>query len=591
MKLVIIGGVAGGASAATRARRLQEHAEIIILQRGPDVSFANCGMPYYIGGEIHDRNKLAVQTPASLRQRFRLDVRVNTTVLQINPDTKTLQVKNDTTNDIYAEKYDELILAVGAEAVRPSITGIETCSGLFTLRSLEDMDRIHDHISRFHVTSAAVIGAGYVGLEMAEQLTRRGLTVTLIERDAQVMAPLDPEMASYLHDSLQQHGVDVILNDSVVSFVDQSNHEIHEAAIHLKSGRTVVARLVILGVGVTPDTRIAVDAGIQCTDCGYIVVDDFLHTSKPNIWAVGDAIRVRNPILPECNAHWSVPLAGPANRQGRMVADNILLGTTNRRTYKGTYGVAVLRLWDQIAACVGLNEKVLRTKQCVHDLTVIHIHPSNHAGYFPGASQLHIKVLFNKETGKIYGAQAVGGEGVDKRIDVIATAMQGGMTMDSLADLELCYAPPVGSAKDPVNYAGMVAQNIMDGLVSQVEWYELEGHLRNTANCSDKFKTAKFLDVRNPDEIAKGGSVVSNAVNIPLDSLRDRIQELDPSVHWIVSCASGQRAYYACRILLQHGFTAVSNLGGAYQTFHSIHPGPCCDQENDSPLTASTNAL
>jgi rhodanese-related sulfurtransferase len=358
----------------------------------------------------------------------------------------------------------------------------------------------------------------------------------------------------------------------------------------------VVARLVIVGVGVTPDTKIAVDAGIQCTDRGYIVVDDLLHTSKPNIWAVGDAIQVRNPILHECNEHWAVPLAGPANRQGRLVADNIFHGTNARRAYKGTYGVAVLRLWDQMAACVGLNEKILRSKQCVHDLTVIHIHPTNHAGYYPGASKLHIKVLFNKATGKIYGAQAVGGEGVDKRIDVIATAMQGGMTMDSLADLELCYAPPVGSAKDPVNYAGMVAQNIMDGLVSQVEWNELEGRLHVVSDDSNKFKSAaKFLDVRDAGEIAAGvGSsvLVTDAVNIPLDSLRDRLHELDPSVPWIVSCASGQRAYYACRILLQNGFKAVSNLGGAYQTFHSIHPSAVtADDSGPARSSTVTNAI
>ncbi|KAL7556489.1 hypothetical protein ACA910_009053 [Epithemia clementina (nom. ined.)] len=571
MKIVIVGGVAAGASAAARARRLSEDAEIVILQSGPDVSFASCGMPYFIGGEISDRDTMAVQTPESLHQRLNLDVRVNAVVESIDVETQTLVVKNASTGQVYSESYDQLVLAVGAAPIKPPIPGIDR-PGLFALRNLQDMDDIVEWINKMTATMPAssmhcvVAGAGFVGLEMVEQLHHRGCQVTLVELQPQILAPLDEEMAAILHRDLEAHGVTVIVNDGIKEFTEDPTDP--EASIlTLGSGRKLpTAHLTILGLGVRPDTAVVKSAGINVTPRGHIIVDDFLHTSAKNVWAAGDAVQVRNAVLGG-EEMWAVPLAGPANRQGRIVADNIFLET--KKKYKGTYAVAVVRSFQEYAASVGMNEKLLRASKLPYQC--VHIHPNSHAGYYPGASQIHLKVLFDKDTGKLYGAQAVGREGVEKRIDVIATAMQAGMLANDLAELELCYAPPVGSAKDPVNYAGMVAQNIMDGLVTQIEWKGLIDKVeQGTEN------NVVVLDVRGPSEIARDGPIAKGATNIPLNDLRQRMNELpaNKDQHIVVTCASGQRAYYAYRILKQNGYTHVDNLGGAFATFHAIHPAP-----------------
>jgi NADPH-dependent 2,4-dienoyl-CoA reductase/sulfur reductase-like enzyme/rhodanese-related sulfurtransferase len=564
MKIVIIGGVAGGASAAARARRLDETAEIIMLQSGPDVSFASCGMPYFIGGEITNRQEMSVQTPASLHDRLNLDVRVNTRVIKIETKEQKVVARNETTGEIYTESYDNLILAVGAGPFTPPIPGINR-PGLFALRNLQDMDHIVKWIEAKSKTvkpedmHCVVAGAGFIGLEMVEQLQRKNMNVTLVEMQTQILTPLDEEMAAILHRDLVDRGVDVITGDAIQEFTPYDKDP-DASVLTLKSGRKFpAAHLTILGLGVKPDTVVVKEAGIACTPPGHIIVDDHLHTSAPNVWAVGDAIEVKNPILP--GETWAVPLAGPANRQGRMAADNIF---GKQRVFKGTYGVSIVRSFDLYAGCVGLNEKMLIAKG-IFPYACVHIHPNSHAGYYPGASKVHLKLIFDPKTGKIYGAQAVGNDGIEKRIDVIATAMAGSLTVEDLAELELCYAPPVGSAKDPVNYAGMAAQNVVEGLVSQIEWKDLK-------NLTHTNGAVVVVDVRNPSEIARSGPIAANAVNIPLNDLRGRLEELPRDKHLIVSCATGQRAYYACRILMQNGFEHVDNLGGAYMTFHAVHP-------------------
>ena len=564
VKIVIVGGVAGGASAAARARRLDENAEILLLQSGPDVSFASCGMPYFIGGEITDRSKMSVQTPKSLHDRLELEVRVNTRVVQIDKDNKKVTAKNEETGKLYEETFDHLILAVGASPFKPPIPGINR-QGLFSLRNLQDMDSITQWLDKksneipIGDMHCVVAGAGFVGLEMVEQLMNRGANVTLVEMMPQILGPMDVEMAAILQRDLEARGVDVVTGDAISEFKEYEKDP-DASVLTLKSGHVLPpSHLTILGLGVRPDTGVIKEAGIAVTERGHIKVNDYLQTSAPSIWAVGDAVEVNNPLIPD--ERWAVPLAGPANRQGRMVADNILKRTM--RKYKGTYGTSVVRSFELYAACVGLNEKLLIAKKIPY--SCIHIHPGSHAGYYPGAKQVHLKLLFDPSGGKIYGAQAVGEDGVEKRIDVIATAMQGGLTVDDLAELELCYAPPVGSAKDVVNMAGMAAQNIVEGLVSQVEWRELEKLARDPGTV--------ILDVRNPGEVKKTGKLADRSINIPLNDLRSNLDEIPKDKHLVVSCASGQRSYYACRILRQHGFENVDNLGGAYATFHYIHPG------------------
>lgn len=503
---------------------------------------------------------MAVQTPASLNARLNINVHVNTRVTKIDTARKNIIALNEATRESYQESYDELILAVGAAPFKPPIPGIDR-PGLCSLRSLEDMDNIVSWLEKKEKSvkpgddmHALVCGAGFIGLEMVEQLLARGYSVSLVEMLPQILGPMDPEMAAYLHKDLEQRGVDVILNDAIAEFTADSKDS-EATIVRLKSGKTLMpAHLTILGLGVRPDTDVVKEAGIELTPRGHIVVDDHLQTSTPHVWAVGDAVQVKNPILE--GEMWAIPLAGPANRQGRMVADNIY---GLNRSYKGTWGVSVVRSFQLYAACVGLNEKFLMAKNLPY--SAVHIHPNSHAGYYPGAAKVHLKLLFDHNNGKIYGAQAVGEDGIEKRIDVIATAMQGNLTVEDLAELELCYAPPVGSAKDPVNYAGMVAQNICEGLVSNVSWRELE-KLANDEN-------TLLLDVRSPDEMANRG-VAKNIVNIRVDDLRKRIAEVPKEKNIVISCETGQRAYYASRILKQNGYENVSILDGAYQTFHVI---------------------
>ncbi|KAK1738450.1 CoA-disulfide reductase [Skeletonema marinoi] len=581
IKLVIIGGVAGGASAAARARRLDETCEIVLLQSGPDVSFASCGMPYFIGGECTDRDQMAVQTPESLRKRFNIDVHVNTRVTKIDTDNKTVTATDETQPGSQTTiAYDELVLAVGSEPLKPPIPGIGR-KGLFALRNLQDMDAIvewlNDMPNKCSTCSeygnkvplhAVVAGAGFVGLEMVEQLMRRGLEVTVVEMLPQVLGPLDVEMAAIIEDDLKAKGVNVVTGDGIQEFLPFNGNEHGDdpsTVVKLKSGTLLPpAQITILGMGVRPDTKVVAEAGIECTPRGHIVVNDYLQTNKASVWAAGDAIEVLNPIVGNGDK-WAVPLAGPANRQGRMIADNIFGGEKKMRKFKGTYAASVVRVFELIGACVGMNEKMLSAKQL--PFASVHVHPGSHAGYFPGAKSVNFKLLFHPTTGQIWGAQAVGEEGVEKRIDVISTAMQGNLTVEDLAELELCYAPPVGSAKDPVNIAGMAALNVLEGLVEQVDWKELKK--------AASLPGVVILDVRNPGEIEKSGPLIegcnAKTINIPLDNLRARVGEIPADTERIiVSCASGQRAYYACRILMQTQSAKVENLSGAFKTFSRV---------------------
>lgn len=550
-RLIIVGGVAGGASAAARARRLCEDCEIIVMERGPHVSFANCGLPYFVGGEIVEPDALLVQTPASLRARFNLDVRVNTEVIAIDRAARRVRARDLATGREYEERYDALVLSVGAAPLRPPIPGIDRPNH-FTVRTIPDVERIMDWSRGCDRCRAVVVGGGYIGLEMAEQLRRRGFGVTLVEALPQVMAPLDPEMAAWLHAELCAHDVALYLGDPVAAFEAPTAAEPARASIVvLKSGRRLPADSVILGLGVKPETRLAREAGLEIGALGGIRVDEHLRTSDPHIWAVGDAIEVRDFVT----GRWAlIPLAGPANRQGRIAADNIF-GRSVR--YDGTLGTAILRLFDLTAACTGANEKTLR--QAGIPYHAIHLHPNSHAGYYPGAEPLAMKVLFAPDTGKLLGAQIVGRDGVDKRIDVLATALKAGLTVRDLAQLELAYAPPYGSAKDPVNLAGMAAENVIDGLVTTAQWHELPPFAALPPD-------VVILDVRRDDERAQGA--IPGSLHIPLDQLRRRLDELPRDRELIVYCASGQRSYYACRLLTQHGFR-VRNLTGSYRTWRA----------------------
>jgi NADPH-dependent 2,4-dienoyl-CoA reductase/sulfur reductase-like enzyme/rhodanese-related sulfurtransferase len=424
------------------------------------------------------------------------------------------------------------------------------------------MDDISAWIQDKQVKHCVVAGAGFVGLEMVEQLVRKNIKVTLVEMASQVLGPLDPEMAAILHKECEKHGVEVIVGDGIVKFSPADDGEKDVASVlELQSGRKIPkAEMTILGLGVKPDTLIAKEAGLEIAPRGHIVVDDQLKTSVPHIWAVGDSVLVRNPILSRDGKEvtWAVPLAGPANRQGRMVAD-IIYG--RQRRYKGTYGASVVRVFGYVAACVGINEKMLKAEGL--PFSVVHVHPGSHAGYFPGAKSINLKLMFDPNDGHIYGASAVGEDGVEKRIDIISTAIQGNMTVHDLADLELCYAPPVGSAKDPVNIAGMAAQNVVDGLVKQIDWKELK-ELQDHPDTD-----VVVIDVRNPGEV-KNGVLVPNAINIPLNNLRERMHEIPKDKHVILSCQSGQRAYYAYRILAENGYDNIRNLSGAYKTYSAV---------------------
>ena len=548
-RLLIVGGVAGGASTAARARRLSEDCEIILFERGPHVSFANCGLPYYVGGEIADKDDLLVQTPLSLKARFNLDVRVNTEVTGIDRAARTVRVRNRVTGEGAVVSYDTLVLATGAAPVRPPIPGIDRANH-FLVRNVPDVEQITAWAETSGTGRVVVVGGGYIGLEMAEQLRHRGFAVTLVEALLQVMAPLDPEMAAWLHAELRDQGVALHLNDAVSSFDAPTDAEPAGASIVvLKSGLRLPADAVIVGLGVKPEARLALEAGLELGQLGGIRVNDRMQTSDPHIYAVGDVVEVRDGVT----GQWAlIPLAGPANRQGRIAADGIF---GREAHYGGTWGTAVLRLFRLTAACTGANARTL--KRVGIPFEVVHLHPGSHAGYYPGAEPIAMKVLFAPGTGKLLGAQAVGRDGVEKRMDVMATALKAGMTVHDLAEMELCYAPPFGSAKDPVNLAGMTAQNVLSGEVKQLQWDEVAG--------LDPARTF-LLDVRSREE--RGAGFIPGSVHVPVNELRARLGELPRDREIIAYCHSGLRSYIAARLLGQHGFE-VRNLSGAWRTWRA----------------------
>jgi NADPH-dependent 2,4-dienoyl-CoA reductase/sulfur reductase-like enzyme/rhodanese-related sulfurtransferase len=542
MRLLIVGGVAGGASAAARARRLSEEAEIVLFERGPDVSFANCGLPYYIGDEIQERGKLLVVGPDLLRQRFKLDVRTRTEVEAIDRARKVVRVRDLTTGRVSEEHYDKLILAPGAAPIRPPLPGVDL-PGIHTLRTLRDSDRIRASVDS-GLRRVVLLGAGFIGLEMAENLVRRGVAVTIVEKADQVLAPFDREMTTPILGELRRHNVEVLLGESAVGFEPGLR-------VKLASGRTLEAGLVVLGVGVRPENTLARDAGLAIGPRGGIRVNDHLQTSDPDIYAVGDAIETRDVVTDQ---PVQVPLGGPANRQGRLAADHIF-GRPGR--YRGTQGTAIVRVFDKVAALTGASEKALR--QASQPYRAIYLHPSHHAGYYPGAEAMTLKVLFDPTEGTLLGAQAVGGAGVDKRIDVLSMAIQGRMTVFDLEEAELAYAPQFGSAKDPINMAGFIGAGLLRGEQPQVTVSELE-----TAT-----DTPLLLDVRTPAEFAAGH--LPGAVLLPVDELRARLNELPRDRRIVAYCRVGQRGYLATRVLLQEGFTAA-NLSGGYLAWELFHP-------------------
>jgi NADPH-dependent 2,4-dienoyl-CoA reductase/sulfur reductase-like enzyme/rhodanese-related sulfurtransferase len=547
MKLLIVGGVAGGASAAARSRRLSEDAEIVVFERGPDVSFANCGLPYYIGGEIAERKKLLVTTPEQLRTRFKLDVRTRSSVEAIDRKAKKVRVRDLASGREYEETYDKLILAPGATPLRPPIPGIDL-PGIFTLRNLQDVDCIKERVDK-EVKQAVVVGAGFIGLELVENFVKRGIATTVVELQDQVLPPFDKEMTTPIVESLLAKGVTVLLGQSADGFEEAPGGLV----VRLKSGQQLPAQLVILGIGVRPENKLAVDAGLEVGPRGGIRVNDHLQTSDPNIYAVGDAIEVKDVVSGDPT---QVPLAGPANRQGRIAADNIF-GRSVR--YRGTQGTAIVGVFDRTAAMTGASEKALRRAD--RPFRKVYVHPTHHAGYYPGAEAMTLKVLFHPETGKLLGAQTVGGAGVDKRIDVLAVAIQAGMTVFDLEEMELAYAPQYGSAKDPINMAGFVAGGMLRGEHPQVD---VEAVLAAPAG-----ERPFLLDVRTPQEFASGH--IPGAVNIPVDDLRSRLVELPQDRKIAAYCQVGQRGYLATRILLQAGFAAV-NIGGGYKTYKLFQP-------------------
>ena len=546
-RVLIVGGVAGGASAAARARRLSEDAEIIVFERGPHVSFANCGLPYHIGGEIADRKKLLLQTPESLHARFNLDVRVNSEVTRIDREKKEVEVREMPGGRVYMEAYDALILATGAAPLKPPILGIDR-AGHFVLRNIPDMDAILAWIAKHNSKRAVVVGGGYIGLETAEQLHRHGLDVSIAEALPQVMAPLDPEMAAWLHEELRKQKITLYRNNGVATFEAPRDGENAAASIVvLKGGQRLPADVVVLGLGVRPETSLAKTSGLVLGERGGIRVNEQMQTSDSMIWAVGDSVEVRDPITDS----WTlIALAGPANRQGRIAAD-VIFGRT--ASYHGTYGTSILRLFDMVAACTGANEKAL--KRAGVPYKALHLHPGSHAGYYPGAKSIAMKILFAPDTGRLLGAQAVGADGADKRMDVLATAIKAEMTVHDLAELELCYAPPFGSAKDPVNLAGMAAQNVLSGDVKLAQWSEIA-----------ELDSARTLIVDVRDDLERAAGAIPNSVHIPLPQLRKRLLELPKDRELIVHCQSGQRSYFACRLLTQKGF-CCRNLTGSYRTW------------------------
>lgn len=541
MKTIIIGGVAGGASAAARLRRLDEACEIVILERGDFISFANCGLPYYIGGAITDKNDLTLQTPESFRKRFNIDVRVNNEAVRISPEEKTVTVKNLKSGEIYTESYDNLILSPGAEPIKPNIEGIDS-NIVFTLRNIPDTLKIKEHIEKNKPKSAVVIGGGYIGVEMAENLKEAGLDVSVVELADHLIAPLDFDMAADVHRYIKSKGIKLYLNNGVKA--------IDGNTVILQNG-TIDAEMIIMSVGVRPETSLAKDCGIEVNRRGSIVVDRHMKTNIQNIYAVGDAVEAEDFIT---KSPAFIPLAGPANKQGRIAADNIC-GINSE--YTGTQGSAVLKLFDMTVATTGINEKIASAAGIDYDKT--YIYSGSHASYYPGASNMSIKALWDKKTLKIIGAQIVGFDGVDKRMDVLASSIRFGAKITDLANLELCYAPPFGSAKDPVNMLGFVAENIITGKMKQFFWNDVEKLPRDGS--------VTLLDVRTVTEVKRGR--IDGFINIPLDSLRERINEIPKDKPVYLHCHSGLRSYIALCILKGNGYDCF-NLAGGWRLYESV---------------------
>ncbi len=550
MKYVIIGGVAGGATAAARLRRADEMSEIILLEKGPYISYANCGLPYYIGGVIAEREKLLVQTPESFGQRFRIDVRVQNEVLAIHPVTKTLTIRR-AGGEEYEESYDKLLLSPGANPVRPPLEGIDS-EGIFTLRNVEDTDHIKAYITDNHVKRAVVVGAGFIGLEMAENLHHAGVAVSIVEMGNQVMAPIDFSMAAHIHQHLVQKGVSLYLEEGVTHF-KRTDRGI---TVFLKSGKTIPADMVLLSIGVRPATALAQQAGLKLGEMGGIWVDEHLETSVKDIYAVGDAIEYPHPLT---GKPWLNYLANPANRQGRIVADNMVFGNTV--SYEGAIGTSIAKVFDMTVASTGLAAKRLKQWGMEYQSSVTH--SASHAGYYPDALPLTLKLTFHPKTGKLYGAQCVGYDGVDKRIDQISQLIKHGGTVYDLMETEQAYAPPFSSAKDPIAIGGYVASNIISGAMPAISWRELV----------EQKDRVMLIDTRTPEEYSFG--TIPGAVNMPLDEIREHLSEIPTDKPVVLFCAVGLRGYLAQRILMGRGYTNTRNLIGGYKTYSTgVAPVP-----------------
>lgn len=543
MNYLIIGGVAGGATVATRLRRMDEKANIILFERGKYVSYANCGLPYYIGDTINNREKLFVQTAKGFTDRFRIDIRTEQEVTAIRPDKKEVEIKNLSTGETYTETYDKLVLSPGAEPLRPGIEGIGS-KKIFTLRNVPDTDTIKNYVNTENPKRAIVVGGGFIGLEMAENLHDLGIQVDVVEMANQVMAPLDFSMAAIVHRQLTDKGVGLHLEDGVSRFEEKDGG----VTVHLRSGKQIATDMVLLSIGVRPETKLAKDAGLAIGERGGITVNDYMQTSDADIYALGDAVEVRHLVTGQPAL---IPLAGPANKQGRIVADNIVFG--NKKKYPGSIGTSIAKVFDLTVAAAGANAKLLQQNNIPYISS--YTHGASHAGYYPGAVPLSIKILFAPENGKLLGAQIVGFNGVDKRIEMLAQVIQRGGTVHDLTELEHAYAPPYSSAKDPVNMAGFVAENILNKKSRIIQWRELAELPADTIR----------IDVRTHDEYKLG--TIPGFINIPVDELREHLDELPKEKPIVVTCAVGLRGYLAYRILVQNGFKHVRNLSGGYKTW------------------------
>jgi len=545
MKIIIIGGVAGGATAAARLRRLDEQAEIVLFEKDEYVSYANCGLPYHIGGTIKERDELFLQTPEGFRSRFGIDVRIKSEVMAVDVARKCVSVKDLKTGTEYEERYDKLVISTGARPVKPPISGIEG-KNIFSLRNVPDMDRIKSFVTGKNIKSAVIVGAGFIGLEMAENLKEAGLSVTVVEQADQVMGTVDYSMAAMVHQYLRSQKINLLLNEKITAFEPDGEH----IRVRTESQKSISTDMVILSIGVTPENSLAKDAGLEIGSLGGIKVNDYMQTSSADIYAVGDAVEVKNLITGKPAL---IPLAGPANKQARIAADNIVMG--NKRVYKGTIGTSIAKIFDMTVASAGASERLL-SREGIEYITSIS-HSGSHAGYYPGALPLTVKINFTPD-GKLLGAQVVGFDGVDKRIDLLAQVIRNGGTVYDLQEIEHAYAPPFSSAKDPVNMAGFIAENILAGRVTIIHWDDM---LKVESD-------AMILDVRTKEEFEFGH--IDNALNIPVDELRDRLTEIPTDKSIYVYCAVGLRGYTASRILLQHGYSAVYNLSGGYKTYSCI---------------------